>query len=77
MDREDDQCYFIVASAIIEIVTPLFRKRLQKYIQSRGFGSHSGLILYSSFHWLWFSGSVGLLTHFAVSVQHGVFLCRR
>jgi acyl-CoA hydrolase len=28
-----------VASAIIEIVTPLFRKRLQKYIQSRGFGS--------------------------------------
>lgn len=39
MGRGEHQCYFIVASAIIEIVTPLFRKRLQKYIQSRGFGS--------------------------------------
>ncbi|XP_052089736.1 uncharacterized protein LOC127726384 isoform X3 [Mytilus californianus] len=39
MDREDRKRYFIVGSVILEIVTPVFRQRLEKDYKSKGLGS--------------------------------------
>ncbi|CAG2234152.1 unnamed protein product [Mytilus edulis] len=39
MDREDRRRYFIVGSVILEIVTPVFRQRLEKDYKSKGLGS--------------------------------------
>ncbi|XP_071124688.1 uncharacterized protein [Mytilus edulis] len=38
MDRDDRRRYFIVGSVILEIVTPVFRQRLEKDYKSKGLG---------------------------------------
>ncbi|VDI40626.1 Hypothetical predicted protein [Mytilus galloprovincialis] len=39
MDGEDRRRYFIVGSVILEIVTPVFRQRLEKDYENKGLGS--------------------------------------
>lgn len=44
MDREDRRRYFIVGSIVLEVVTPLFRNRLEHYYKKQGFSSLQGFI---------------------------------
>ncbi|CAC5381858.1 unnamed protein product [Mytilus coruscus] len=44
MDREDQRRYFVVGSVFMEIVTPLFRKKVENDYTNKGFGSFHAFI---------------------------------